>query len=71
MESTNLRIWFASLGLATLVIATLFVIGFEIMEQHVKASIPTLAMFALVWGISIPNIIKLRQMISGQKHGLN
>ena len=44
VESTNLRVAFAVIGLLALVVATLFTIGYEIVVPNVKSDMHALAM---------------------------
>ena len=68
--SLNLRIRFASFAFLLLLFATVCLVAFVIMERDIGPSIPTLAMFAFIWVISIPNMVKLRRMVAEQRRGL-
>ncbi len=65
--SLSRRIWVACIALLLLATNTLFVIGSAITEHNLKASLPTLGLFAFIWVICIPLLIRLRQMMADQR----
>lgn len=68
--SLSLRIWVGSVALAVLLMASLCLAAFEVLGQNTRPSLLTLALFAFIWLVSIPNVLRLRKMIADHKRGL-